>query len=390
MKKVCVVTATRAEYGLLKNTIRCIEQNENLELILTVTGTHLCSNFGHTIDEIKEDGFAITAEIPIIEDGDDGDVGITRIMARAMERFGEFFSDKKPDMLVVLGDRYELFAICGAAMIGGIAIAHISGGEVTEGAIDDNIRHCITKMSTLHFPGCEEYRKRIIQLGEQPAYVFNYGDVGVENIRNTQFLKQEELENYLGIPLEHCISMTFHPVTTQMEELEKQLDQVLCALDELPEYTFVISKANADNGGVYINRKLERFCERHDNCHIFASLGIQRYLSLIKIAKAVVGNSSSGIVEAPVLHTPTVNIGERQKGRLMADSIICCDTATADIVAAIRKAVSAEWQNKARNTISLYGEGRTSQKIVDEICNFLNSDSKTPAKKFYDIYWEKD
>lgn len=375
MKKICVVTATRAEYGILKNTINEIYKNPSLELCLVVMGTHLSKNAGYTIDEIKEDGFPIAEQINILLDSDEPDA-ISKSMGITMISFADILKRHKPDMLVILGDRYEMLPVASCASNMQIPIAHISGGELTEGAIDDSIRHCLTKMSNLHFPGCETYRQRIIQLGEQPETVFNYGDVGVENIMKMPLLSVKDLESDLNIQLDNYVCMTFHPVTTQLGDIQQQMKEVLDAISTFSETNFIITKANADAGGDFINEVLEQYVEKHDNCVLFDSLGIKRYLSLLANAKAVIGNSSSGIVEAPVLKIPTVNIGDRQKGRLMAESVINCKTEKDEIIKAIQYALDEEGQAKARSAESLYGNGNTSAKIVEEIIRFLNEPKK--------------
>lgn len=384
MKKVCVVTATRAEYGLLKNTIEQIRTSKKLELCLVVTGAHLSKEQGYTISEIREDGYPISRIVDMGLNSDEP-AEISRSMGRAMIGFADAFDIEKPDLVLVLGDRYELLSVCSAALMMRIPIAHISGGEVTEGAVDDCIRHCITKMSNLHFPGCEEYRQRIIQLGEEPDMVFNYGDVGVENIKKINLLSLEELRQDLGLTLQDYVCMTFHPLTTKPEEVEYQIEEVLKAVSHFPDKEFIITKANADAGGRKINDILERYVAEHKNCKLFASLGIRRYISLVKGAKAVIGNSSSGIVEAPVLRVPTVNIGERQKGRLMADSIFNCNVKEREIVCAMQMAFSAEGQKRAKNTVSPYESGETSVRIAQEIEHYLYSDKAGQPKKFYDL-----
>ncbi len=384
MKKICVVTTTRADYGIMRNTMEKIHNDKELSLCLLVSGTHLSDEFGLTVEEIISDGLPIAEEIEILSNRS-GSLGIDETMANAMLRFGEAYNRHHPDLVIVMGDRYELIPICMAALVANIPIAHVSGGEITEGAIDDCVRHCVTKMSTLHFPACEEYKRRIIQLGEQPDRVFNYGDPGVENILNTDFISRNDLELDLGISLENCICMTFHPVTTQTGSERQQLEEVLYAIEQFPQLTFVITKANADNGGQYINDRLEQYEKEHDNARLFASLGIRRYLSLVKYSKAVIGNSSSGIVEAPVLKTPTVNIGDRQKGRLMADSIISCATKRCDIVDAINRAISDECQKKAETADSLYGTDQTSACIVKTIKSYLNTHPEYEVKRFYDL-----
>ncbi len=384
MKKVCVVTATRAEYGVLKNTLRKIQNSEKLSLCLMVTGAHLVKEMGYTVTEIEEDGFPIAKKIDMQIESDEPEK-IAQSMGKALAGFGAAFAEEKPDILLVVGDRYELLPICSAALTMGMPIAHISGGEVTEGAIDDCVRHSITKLSNLHFPGCEEYRQRIIQMGEQPDTVFNYGDVGVENILKMPIMDKCELEKQLGVSLDNCICMTFHPLTTRPEDVENQIQAVLAAVSEFPEITFIITKANADAGGRLINELLEKYVSVHENCHLFASLGIRRYINLLRYAKAVIGNSSSGIIEAPVLKLPTVNIGDRQKGRLMADSVYSCAVETKDIVETIRYALSEEGQRRAKETKSPYEAGETSVRIVEEIERYLYSADCRKPKVFYDI-----
>ncbi|EHI61346.1 UDP-N-acetylglucosamine 2-epimerase [Hungatella hathewayi] len=384
MKKICVVTATRAEYGLLRNTLDSINKDPELELCLIVTGSHLSNRYGLTVQEVLDDQFPITEQIPILADQNSED-GLIQTLSVATVKFGSMFEREKPDMLVVLGDRYELLAICQCALIYGIPICHISGGEITEGAVDDIIRNVVTKMSVLHFPGCEEYRKRIIQMGEDPQRVFNYGDVGVENITKMEYLTFEELENDLGVTLcKPLASVTFHPVTIVKGLAEKQIMELLKALDQFPDINFIITKANADIGGEIINSLIDEFVETHPNCKAFFSLGIKRYLSMLKYSQMVIGNSSSGIVEAPCFGIPTINIGDRQRGRLQADSIINCDVDSSLIVEAIKLARTSEFQRKAHNTINPYGNGNTSEMIVKEIKTYLTQNSGI-KKRFYDI-----
>lgn len=383
MKKVCVVTATRAEYGLLRRVIQEIANDSLLELCLIVTGTHLSEKYGLTIKEIQQDKFPIAESIDILS-GEDSCTGICKTMSIAMEKFGEMYERQKPDMLVVLGDRYELIPICSSAMIFGIPIAHISGGELTEGLIDDAVRHSITKMSYLHFPACEEYRRRIIQLGENPGRVFNFGDVGVENIRKMELLSKQELEQDLGIVLNQYVSVTFHPVTLETNTAEKQLRELLKVIAIHPKIQFIVTLSNADLHGNMINRIFEEAEQNHSNIKCFASLGIKRYLSLLRYAQFVLGNSSSGIIEAPCFGIPTINIGDRQKGRIKAESIIDCEPTAESIKKSIEIALSKDFKEKASNVKSPFGDGDTSHNIVSKIRETLygHIDLK---KKFYDI-----
>lgn len=382
--RVCVVTATRAEYGALKNVIREIDRHLDLELYLVVTGTHLSRKYGYTIEEIIEDGMPISEKIEILDE-DNSEMGITSTIAKASFLFGEMFRRVSLNMLVVLGDRFELLPICQCAVVFGIPIAHISGGEITEGAIDDSIRHAITKLSYLHFPACEEYRNRIIQMGEMPDRVFNYGDVGVENIVKTKKMSRLDLEKSLDISLDKPYAcVTFHPVTTEKKSAQRQITELLSALVEVKDMLFIITKANADAEGMVINDTIDEFVDLNDNFVSFYSLGSTRYLSLLKESEFVIGNSSSGIIEAPSLNIPTINIGNRQKGRLQASSIINCEAKKEEIIKCIQKARSSEFKQIAKVTVNPYGKADTSVLIVDEIVNVLRNKSIS-AKKFYDI-----
>ena len=429
-KKICVVTATRAEFGLLLNVIQRIRKDPELELCLAVTGTHLSDAYGMTVREIEESGVPIAERIPILTDGtaagavgasvrgetvaggagasvpgseDAGALAVCQAMGQASARFGELYARQRPDLLVVLGDRYELIPICAAALQFQIPIAHISGGEVTRGALDDSYRHCITKMSHLHFPGCAAYRQRIIQLGEDPRRVFDYGDVGVENIVTMNVMSKEELEESIGFSLgESYACVTFHPPTAEAagrattaagarattaavreSAAVTQIRAVLDALEAFPEMRFLITKANADAGGREINAVIDAYTARHENWICFFSLGVRRYVSALNYCDMVIGNSSSGIVEAPCFHIPTVNIGSRQDGRLMAESILSCAPKTQDIIAAMRRAMSPEFAEIVKRARNPYGGGDTSRRIVEEIKRFLERPEF--QKIFYDL-----
>lgn len=383
MKKICVVTATRAEYGLLRNVIRRIQEDEELELCLIVTGTHLLNEYGNTIDEIIEDGFEIKEKIPILRSDVQGTDMMIQAMAVAIEKFHEAFKHHKPDMLIVLGDRYELLSICEAALINKILIAHISGGEITEGAIDDTIRHCITKMSSLHFPGCETYRKRIIQMGEQPSTVFNYGDVGVENIYKMQYMERNQLEKDIGVSLDgEYACVTYHPTTLDDDIPENQIKEVLTAIEGFSNMNFIFTGANADAGGQTINECIQEYVLKHENCRYYVSLGARRYLSLLKDSSMIIGNSSSGIIEAPCFGIPTVNIGIRQKGRLQSDGIINCGVNAEEIKKAIQYARSEQGKERAKtsyekvNCIISISIGKC---IYHDVCTRIRK-SSTPCR----------
>lgn len=379
-----MLTATRAEYGLLKSVIRHIYDDSDLELHVLVTGMHLSEGFGSTYQEILEDGFPIAVKISILGDGD-SHAETSKAMAAALKGFGTYFEKNNMDMLIVLGDRYETIAVCLAAMNAKIPIAHIHGGEITEGAIDDAIRHAITKLSYLHFPAAEAYAKRIIQLGESPDRVFNVGALGVENIKNVQLLSREELEFSIGFSLEQPYAVvTFHPVTLENTDVKEQFQELLDALDEF-DLRYIITKANADTYGRVINQMIDEYASVHENVYATASLGMIKYLSAVKHSTMVIGNSSSGIVEAPSLHVPTVNIGDRQRGRLAAETVIHCRTNKEEIKKAIKKALAIDWEKKVKFVHNPYEGNGTSLKIVSICKEFLFDNRIDLMKKFYDI-----
>ena len=380
MKRLAVVTATRAEYGLLTPLIRKVQEDCELELDLIVTGAHLAEKQGYTIQEIIEDGFPITHRIPILEEGNTPyDISVT--MANAIKGFAQCFRDDRPDMVVVLGDRTEMLGVAGAAMNERIPIAHIHGGEITEGAVDDCVRHCLTKMSYLHFTASESYRRRVIQLGEEPGRVFYVGGLGTENVLNTPLLEESRIRRDVGIPNEMPYTVvTFHPVTLESASAEGQIEELCKAMRSEKEYFYLLTKANADAGGAAINYILEKFANTEQNVKLVDSLGMVRYLSAVKYASFVLGNSSSGILEAPVLGVPTVNIGDRQKGRLMAETVVNCDAECGDIRAAIKKAA----QIFHKPTL-LYGSGNTSAEIIRIVKRFLCEHGIDIKKKFYDM-----
>ena len=380
MKKIAVVTATRAEYGILRPLICRLQKDTEFELQLIVTGMHLSEKYGNTQVEIEKDKIPVFRKISILEDGNSAyDVSVT--MANALCRFAGYFRDEKPDMVIVLGDRTEILGICAAAMNEGIPIAHLHGGELTEGAVDDCIRHAVTKMSYLHFTASETYRNRVIQLGESPDRVFNVGALGVENILHTQLFSCEDMCREIGIPNDQkYVVVTFHPVTQEPGEEQHQTQELIAAMKEKSGYFYLITKANADAGGQRVNELLENFSERVPNAKLVSSLGMVRYLSALKYSEFALGNSSSGIIEAPALGIPTVNIGERQRGRLMADTIVQCKPEKELILEAMDEA--AVMPHKVS---TLYGDGETSAKIVTILKNFLFCNKINLKKRFYDL-----
>lgn len=381
MKKIAVVTTTRAEYGILKPLLVRLFQQSDFETQLIVSGTHLSKEFGYTIDEIEQDQIAISRQIPIYEQTDE-ELAVSKTMARAMIRFSEYFAEETPNLVIVLGDRTELLGICGAAVVEGIPIAHIHGGELTEGAVDDDIRHAITKMSYLHFPSTEVYRKRIIQMGEEPTRVFNVGALSTENILNEELLSKAALCHELNLDLtQPYVVVTYHPVTRERDCGIHAVKELLQAMEQCSEYQYIITNSNADSGGQTINQLVVEFGEQHDNVRLVTSLGMKRYLSAIKHCAFVMGNSSSGVIEAPVFGVPTVNIGERQAGRLMASTVIQSETDTTSILQAMHQAE----QIKSNSSEKLFGDGHTSEKIVAVLREVLMEEKVNIKKKFYDI-----
>lgn len=386
MKRIAIVTATRAEYGLLRNLIIKLGNIKEFNVNVLVTGTHLSKAFGETYKEIEQDGIEIYKKIPILQKEDD----IAEIIGRAIEEFGKFFTQESFDAIVVLGDRYEILAVCIAAMVSKIPIIHLYGGDTTEGAIDEAIRHSITKMSYLHFTSTEIARKRVIQLGENPERVFCVGSTGVENIMSMPLLEKEELGNIIGFPLDKDYAVvTFHPVTLDEEPVGKQVKELLQAMDE-HDLNYIITKANADAGGNLINTMLEEYATTHKNVCLVDSLGSKKYLSALKYAVMVIGNSSSGLSEAPSFCIPTVNIGNRQRGRVQGNTIINCSPLTDDISKAIEKAKSIETREQCRNSKNPYGDGNSTDKIVEIIARFMAGDKIDLKKQFYDVSFEKE
>ena len=383
--QICVVTGTRAEYGLLRRLLFRFKINKYVELKLFVTGSHLDRRFGNTQKEIVSDGFEdyLKIEIPLEDDSKEGMAYATGI---ALQKFAEKFVNYKPDIVIVLGDRYEIFAAGVAAHLSGIPIGHIGGGDVTVGAVDDAIRHSLTKMSNLHFPGCEQSARRIIQMGEQPDSVFNVGEPGVENCININFMSREELAldlKFDNIRGEYSV-VTFHPVTLERDTAVEQVHEVIQALNQIPGMSYVITMANADAGGRKINSIWLEESKKYSNWLVVSSLGVVRYLSAMKYAKLVIGNSSSGIIEAPSIGVPTINIGDRQKGRMCAESIINCAPQKEQIVSAIEKGLGDLFQKKAKNVKSPFGDGTTSKQIEKIVMEYLKND-KQIEKPFYEI-----
>ncbi|WP_322923969.1 UDP-N-acetylglucosamine 2-epimerase [Paenibacillus campi] len=382
-KKICVVTGTRAEYGIMKNVLNHINQDCSLELQLIATGTHLSQEYGLTYQEIEQDGFKIDEKVEMLLSVDTTSA-IAKSLGLAVIGFSNAYSNLQPDCVLVTGDRYEALAAVQTAVIMGIPIAHISGGEITEGAIDDSIRHAITKLSNIHFPANETYRKRIIQMGEYPELVFNVGDPSVESIYQMDFLEKKELEQFFEISLDRIIVVTYHPVTTEPQAAEQQIKELFSALDECQGYNIIITKANSDHEGRIINQLIDEYSmQNKDRVRSYFSLGYKRYLSTMRLAKAVVGNSSSGIIEAPILNVPTIDIGNRQKGRMKAASVIEVDCHKNDIINAIRYIESAAFKMQIANMELMYDGKNTAHKII-EILKAIDMKQLNP-KAFYDL-----
>lgn len=379
-KRVCVVTSTRAEYGLLHNIIKLIDSDPDLECLLVVTGSHLLTEFGNTVREIESDGVRINERIDIQMAGDSG-LSMGKTMGIAMILFSEYFSRSRPDVLVLLGDRYEIHAVACAATCLKIPIAHLHGGETTEGALDEIFRHSITKMSYLHFTSTEKYRERVIQLGESPERVFNVGSTGVENINKTTLLTREELCASIGINLRECYAVgTFHPVTMANSSVEDMI-QIMEACASFKEIDFLFTKSNADAGGKQLNEILKKYVEKCDNIFLVDSLGYLKYMTALKYAAFIIGNSSSGIVEAPEFHIATVNIGDRQKGRIQAKSVINAAPTQSDIREAVEKARKLD----CSNVNNPYKGRNTSVRVVETIKRFLREDNFKSEKPFFDL-----
>jgi len=382
-RKICVVTGTRAEYGLLYWLMKAIEADKDLELQLIVTGMHLSPEFGLTYHEIEKE-FCIHKKIEMLLSSDTP-VGISKSMGLAQISFAEAYDELKPDMIVILGDRYEMLSVASAAMIARIPIVHLHGGETTEGAFDESIRHCISKMSYLHFTATEAYRKRVIQLGEEPNRVFNVGGMGIENIQRLTLLSKDAFEQSIDFKLNtHNLLVTFHPVTLENASAQEQFQALLDALDGLSDTHLIFTKANSDTNGRVINQMLDDYVSHNAHKAIgFTSLGQVRYLSALQFVDAVVGNSSSGLAEAPSFRIGTINIGDRQKGRIKASSVIDCEPTIEGIENALEKLYSPTFQEALQQVENPYGNGCASEKIV-EILKTVELE-KSLKKTFYDI-----
>jgi GDP/UDP-N,N'-diacetylbacillosamine 2-epimerase (hydrolysing) len=382
IRKICVITGSRADYGLLRWVMQGIKDEPTLMLQVIATGMHLSPHFGNTYQEIEGDGFVIDRKVQMLT-GSDTPVGIAKSMGNGMIGFADALNELKPDLLVVLGDRFEIFSAVSAALVARIPVAHIHGGELTEGNFDDALRHSITKMSHLHFVAVEEYRNRVIQLGESPDRVFNVGGLGVANIARTKLLGKDELERDLLFKFqEQNLLVSFHPVTLEPDSGVDQLTELLDALDSFPDIGLIITNPNADTGGQLMTKLIEEYTNSRANAVSFQSLGAVRYLSTLSCVEGVIGNSSSGLLEAPSLMVGTVNIGGRQQGRIQAKSVISCEPNRVEIESAITKLLSDNFQNNIKNTQSSFGTAHTFEKIIEVIKLMPTEDLL--IKVFYD------
>ena len=381
MRSICVVTATRAEYGLLRPVVQKLEASADLQLRLVVTGAHLCPRLGLTVTEIEKDGFAIDARLPIFTD--DAAEPVAQTLARTLTVFDEYFAQNAPDCLLVLGDRFEIFAVATAAAARHIPIAHISGGDVTLGAADVYYRHCISKMAAVHFASCADSAARLVRLGEAPDRVFCVGGLGDENIRTLPKLSREALCASTGFALMQPFALvTYHPETSADAGSPAAQCQALCrAMESVPGIFWLMTGSNADAGGQVCSDTLRAFAAAHpDRAGFVQNLGLQRYLSAMQYASLVAGNSSSGVVETPTFQVPTVNIGKRQAGRLICANVLGCAPDADAIAETMRKALSPEFAAVAATAKSPYNGGDTSAKI----CAVLRSFDFSAPKSFYD------
>jgi GDP/UDP-N,N'-diacetylbacillosamine 2-epimerase (hydrolysing) len=382
-KKICIVTGTRAEYGLLRWVMDGIKKSLKLELQIIVTGMHLSPEYGLTYLEIEKDGFSIDEKVEMLVSSDTPS-GVVKSMGLGLIGFADTLEKLKPDLMLVLGDRYEIFSAVAAAMISRIPVGHLHGGEATEGLIDEPIRHSVTKMSHLHFVAAEEYKNRVIQLGEQPKNIFQVGGLGIDNILNLKLFDRRNFEESIDFKLGlKNLLITFHPVTLEKNTSARQMNALLMAMKKLENTHLIFTMPNADTDGRIISGLIEEFVANRPNAKVFTSLGQLRYLSCIKHVDGVVGNSSSGLAEVPSFKKGTINIGDRQRGRLKAESVIDCEPTQRSIGEALKKLYSVDFQKSLKNVINPYGNGGASESIVKILENtFLDDILK---KKFYDL-----
>lgn len=382
-RKICVVTGTRAEFGLLRWLMQEIEDSDALTLQVIATGMHLSPEFGSTYREIEHAGFKIDAKVEMLLSADTASA-VTKSMGLGLIGYADAYARLAPDMVVLLGDRFEIFAAAAAAMIAGIPIAHLHGGETTEGAFDETIRHSITKMSHLHFVAAEDYRRRVIQLGEQPERVFLVGGLGIDAIKRTTLMNREELEASLNFTFgPRNLLITFHPVTLESQSSAHQMSELLKALDGLQDTHLIFTMPNADTGGRELTTMVDDFVATHPNARAYSSLGQLRYLSCMHFVDGVVGNSSSGLAEAPSMGIGTIDIGDRQRGRLRAASVIHCEPSQDQITQALQTLYGSAFKASLARVVNPYGTGGASQRIVEVLV--AHPLDQLIKKKFHDI-----
>lgn len=384
MRKICFVTGTRAEYGLLSRLMRLVADDKDLQLQIIATNMHLMPKYGETYKEIEADGFHIDRRVYMNKPTDDA-TGIIVSMAEEMRGMNDAIAELNPDILVILGDRYEMLAVATVAMLRRVPIAHLHGGEISEGAVDDSIRHSITKMSSLHFTSTEEYRRRVIQLGEQPDRVFYVGAIGVENLKRVSLMSKQDLEVSLNFTFSgEIVMVTYHPVTLGNRSPKDEIDDFLLALDAFPTLKVLFTMPNSDQGGEVIRQAIEDYCRwNNDRCSCYSSLGLKRYLSALRYVTVVAGNSSSGLLEVPSVHVPTLNIGERQKGRTHGASVYDCASDTVSIIAGLKTVLSEEFREMACHAVNPYEKENTAQTIFDVIATYPLD--KLHQKIFYNL-----
>jgi GDP/UDP-N,N'-diacetylbacillosamine 2-epimerase (hydrolysing) len=384
MRKICIVTGTRAEYGLLRWVMQGVKDDPDLKLQIIATGMHLSPEFGLTYQEIERDGFLIDRKVEMLTSSDTP-VGIAKSMGLGLIGFADALAELKPDLMVVLGDRFEIFSAVSAALIARIPVAHLHGGETTEGAFDEALRHSITKMAHLHFVANEKYRQRVIQLGEQPERTFLVGSVGIDSIKKLRLLNRDELEESMGFKFrQKNLLITFHPVTLEAASAESQMRELLAAISPLKDTHLIFTLPNADTDSRILIKIVEDFVAHHPNSSSYSSLGQLRYLSCMAQVDGVIGNSSSGLLEAPSFKKGSINIGDRQHGRLQAQSVINSEPKQESITAALTHLYSDNFQMGLHGTISPYGESGASDKIVKILKNHPLGD--IIKKTFYDFH----
>lgn len=383
--KICAVSGSRAEFGQLLPLLKKLEKDPYFDLDFVVTGAHLQGDSDDTIKEIEQSGIPVSAKLPIPGINDNSRRGVAYHIGDTVKIFADYFSEHRPEMLIAIGDRYEMFAVGIAASSLLIPICHICGGSTTSGAIDEVYRHSLTKMSSVHFTTCDTYRNRVIQLGENPSAVYNVGSLAIENCLKVELLSKEELMYQLGMDSSrpYCV-VTFHPVTLEKTASETELMEIIKAFDSNPQYQYLITLSNVDSGGERINQLWQEAGKQRDNFFVVSSLGMKRYLTALKYSEMMIGNSSSGTTEGPAMKIPVINIGDRQKGRVFSDCTIHCEPVSYEIEGAMRKAATEEFKEIASNVVNPFGDGTTSDQMVSILKKVL-SEGIDVKKDFYDV-----